>query len=155
VANQDEEAVRVAVLKFYQALDDLLCNKGTGDMAQIWHHEECVSTVHPFGHWAKGWDEVWASWQESAAVFSYYRGHLGHQEGIGTLFDLKITVDGDLAFVIGTYKSLMHFPDRSRPLSVNCTDVLARRNGEWKMIHHHADQANDDYQKAIARLVEG
>lgn len=154
MANEDEEAVRLAVLEFYQALDTLLCNKGTHAMARIWHQDDSVSTVHPFGHWAKGWEEVWASWQESAAVFSYYRGHEGRTEGIGTIHDLHITVAGEMAFVIGVYKSIMHFPDRSRPLAVNCTDVLVKRNGEWKMVHHHADQANEDYQRAIARLVE-
>lgn len=154
MVNEEEEAVRVAVLEFYRALDTLLRNQGTEDMERIWHHEECVSTVHPFGHWAKGWDEVWACWQEAAAVFSYYRGHQGRSEGIGTIYDLKITVVGAMAFVIGVYKSLMHFPDRSRPLSVNCTDVLLKRNGEWRMVHHHADQASEDYQKALARMVE-
>jgi ketosteroid isomerase-like protein len=152
--NEEEEAVRIAVVAFYRALDHLLCNRGTDEMERIWHHEDCVSTVHPFGHWAKGWDEVWACWQESAAVFSYYRGHVGLTEGIGTIHDPKITVVGDMAFVIGVYKSLMHFPDRTRPLSVNCTEVLIKRGGVWKMAHHHADQANDDYQKALARMVE-
>lgn len=153
--SEDEEAVRVAVLEFYRALDALLRNEGTADMDRIWHHEGAASTVHPFGHWAKGWEEVWACWQETAAVFSYYRGHVGREEWIGTLCEPRITVVGDMAFVIGTYRSLMHFPDRTRPLAVNCTDVLIRRDGEWKMVHHHADQASEDYQKAIARLVEG
>lgn len=150
----DETAAREALLKFYQALDDLLLNKGTDAMSEIWHHEPFVSTVHPFGHWAYGWDEVWACWTESGAIFSYYHGHAGRLEGIGTIHDLHVTVVGEMAFGVSVYKSLMHFPDRTRPLSVNCTDVLVKRNGEWKMVHHHADQANEDYQQAIARLVE-
>jgi len=44
VANDDEDAVRNAILEFYQALDDLLCNKGTAAMDQIWHHESGIVT---------------------------------------------------------------------------------------------------------------
>ncbi len=154
IVQDDQQAVRQATLRFYEALDDLLCNGETAAMAEIWAHADNVSTVHPFGHWAIGWDEVWACWKESAAVFSYYRGHANRTDGIGTIHDLKVTVIGDMAYTFGTYKSLMYFPDHPRPLSVNCTDVLARCNGQWKMIHHHADQASEDYQKALARLVE-
>lgn len=152
--NDDEELVRNVTLAFYQALDDLLRNKGTAAMRQLWHHEACTSTVHPFGHWALGWEEVWASWQETAAVFSYYRGHAGRKEGIGTIHDLRVKVLGDMAFTVGVYKALVHFPDRSRTLSVNCTNVLIKLAGVWKLVHHHSDQADEDYQKAIGRLVE-
>lgn len=154
VTNMVEEEVRKAALQFYQALDDLLLNKGVDSMNETWHHEDCTSTVHPFGHWASGWDEVWACWQESAAVFSYYHGHKDRQDGIGTIHDLRVTVVGDMAFTIGVYKSMMYFPDHPRPLSVNCTDVFLKRNGEWKIVHHHADQAPPDYQNALARMLE-
>lgn len=155
MTQDDEETVRQVALQFYQALDELLCNKGTAAMYEVWHHDDGVSTAHPFGNWATGWEEVWANWQEAAAVFAYYRGHEGRAEGIGTIHDLRVTVMGDMAFTIGIYKSVMHFPDRSRPLSVNCTDVLAKRGGVWKMVHHHADQADEDYQRALHRLIEG
>jgi ketosteroid isomerase-like protein len=153
--NDDEASVRVTVLKFYEALEDLLRNRGTDGISDIWHHDDGASTAHPFGHWAIGWDEVWAAWQESAAVFAYYRGHDGRTDNIGNIHDLKVTVVGELAFAIGVYKSVMYFPDRPRPLSVKCTDVLQKRNGAWKMLHHHADEADADYQQALARLVDG
>jgi hypothetical protein len=154
VTYSEEEAVRLVTQQFYQALDDLVRNGGTERMEPLWHHEACTSAVHPFGHWAIGWEEVWASWQETAALFSYYRGHAGRDEGIGAIHDLRVTVAGEMAFTVGVYRSVVHFPDHSRPLSVNCTDVLVKRSGVWKMVHHHADQADPDYLDALHRLVE-
>jgi ketosteroid isomerase-like protein len=152
MAPQDE--VRTATLQFYRALDDLLLGKGTQAMSQAWHHDEYVTTVHPFGHWARGWDEVWATWNEIAAIFSFYRGHADRTDGIGAIHDLRIAVLGDVAYTIGVYKSCLYLPAGETLLSVNCTNVLQKRDGAWKIVHHHPDQAPADYQAAVARLVE-
>lgn len=148
-----EEAVRQAVLSFYDALDKLLLGKGPEGMLDRWWHDAYVSTVHPFGHWAYGWDEVWATWQESAAVFGMYRGHRDRTDGIGGFHDARIEVIGDAALVVGVYKSTLYLPKGPTHLKVNCTEVLRRREGVWKMVHHHSDQAPPDYQAAIAGLV--
>jgi ketosteroid isomerase-like protein len=148
------EEARVATLQFYQALDDLLLNKGVQAMCDVWLHDWCVSTVHPFGHWARGWDEVLASWQEVGALFSYYRGHADRKDGIGGVHDLKIVMLGEAAFATGVYKSTIYMPGGPMLLSVNCTNVLLQRDGVWKMIHHHPDQAPPDYQAALASMVQ-
>jgi ketosteroid isomerase-like protein len=149
-----EEEARNAVLRFYQALDDVLLGKGPDGMREQWHHLGFVTTVHPFGHWARGWTEVWATWQEVSAVFNCYRGHAGRQEGIGTIHDLRgMNVVGDMAYGVGVYKSVLYMPKGPMTLAVNCTDVVHRHDGAWKMVHHHADQAPPDYQAAVASLV--
>jgi ketosteroid isomerase-like protein len=149
-----EEEARNATLRMYDALDHLLLGKGTQPMSEAWHHDEFVTTVHPFGHWARGWEEVWATWEEIAAVFSMYRGHVHRQDGIGAIHDLRVTVLGEVAYGIGVYKSCLYLPEGETHLSVNCTNVLLQRGGVWKMIHHHPDQAPSDYQAALARMVE-
>ena len=148
-----EEEARNALLTFYQALDDLLRGKGPEVMAAVWHHDEFVTTGHPFGHWARGWDEVSATWQVLSAVFNCYRGHADRQDGIGTIHELKVSVLGDVAYGVGTYKSTLYLPQGTIKLAVNCTDIVHRRGGVWKMVHHHADQAPPDYQAAIAGLA--
>lgn len=156
MGNGEAEAKK-ATLRFYQALDDLILGKGTKDMSDAWHHVDYVSTVHPFGHWAQGWQEVWATWEEIAAAFSCYRGHAHRTDGIGTIFGLKVNVLGDVAYTIGVYKSRLYIPDVPggvTGLNVNCTNVVQKREGVWKMVHHHADQATPEFQAALARLVE-
>lgn len=152
--SSDEESIRAAILEFYEALDDLLLNKGTARMGNAWHHCEFASTVHPFGHWAVGWNEVWATYQETAAVFAYYRGHAGRTDGIGTIHKPRIVaIVGNMAYVVGVYRSVLYFPNGPKNLSVNCTNVLLKEDGVWKIIHHHADQAPADYQQSIADLI--
>ena len=113
---------------------------------------EWLSSYH--GHWARGWNEVLATWEEIGAVFAFYHGHDGRSEGIGTIHDLRIAVVGDVAYTIGVYKShLYDMPDGVPGISVNCTNVLVRRDGVWKIVHHHPDQ-DPAFGASLARLVE-
>jgi len=148
------DEAREAILRFYQALDDLLSGKGSEGMSEAWSHDDFVTTVHPFGHWARGWKEVWATWEEIGAVFSFYRGHADRDDNIGDVHDLRVTVLGDVAYSIGIYKSCLYLPEGETRLSVNCTNLAQRRDGVWKIIHHHPDQATADYQAAVGRMVE-
>jgi len=149
-----EEEVKDATLGFYRALEDLLLGRGTGPMSEAWHHDKFVSTVHPFGHWARGWDEVWATWEEIAAVFTFYKGHANRSDGLGGIHNLEVAVLGDVAYASSVYKSVMYLPEGPLPLSVNCTNVLLKRGGAWKIVHHHPDQAPPDWQASLARMVE-
>jgi len=149
-----EDEARAAVLRMYEALDHLLLGRGTEPMREAWHHADFVTTVHPFGHWARGWAEVWATWEEIAAVFSMYRGHADRQDGIGAIHGLHVAVLGDAAYATGIYKSCLYLPEGETRLSVNCTNVLLQRDGAWKIVHHHPDQAPPDYQAALGRMVE-
>src|SRR3954471_8399635 len=113
----EDEAVK-AIHRFYDALDDLLRNRGIKAMSEAWHHTDYVATVHPFGHWARGWTEVWATWEEGAAVFATYHGHDERTDPIGGIHGLKVVVLGDAAYGTGTYKSRLYMSDAELPLSV-------------------------------------
>ena len=54
---------------------------------------------------------------------------------------LRVFVLGEVAYAIGVCKSCLYLPDGGLRLSVNCTNVLHRRDGVWKLLHHHPDQA--------------
>jgi hypothetical protein len=148
-----EEAGK-AILRFYDALEDLLRGRGTGLMNEVWHHGDYVSTAHPFGHWARGWTEVWATWEEGAAVFTTYKGHASRTDVIGTIQELKVTVHGDAAHSIGVYKSRLYMSEGPIDLKVNCTNIAHRIDGAWKLVHHHADQAPPEWNARIGKMVE-
>lgn len=150
----DEEAATKSLYAFYDALDGLLQGGGTQRMSDIWHHGEYVTTVHPFGGWARGWAEVWATWEEGAAVFAVYKGHVGRNEPIGGIHELSVAVRGDVAYGTSIYKSTLYMSDAVLKLKVNCTDIAHRIDGVWKIVHHHADQAPPDWQAAIGRMVQ-
>jgi ketosteroid isomerase-like protein len=148
-----EDATKV-LYAFYDALDDLLQAKGLEKMENIWHHADYVATVHPFGGWARGWDEVWATWQEGAAVFALYRGHAGRNEPIGGIHDVKVSVQGDVGICTSIYRSKLYMSDGVLDLKVNCTDLVERASSVWKVIHHHTDQAPPDWQAEIGKMVQ-
>ncbi len=149
-----EGEVREAVSRFYDALEALLRGEGTARMAEEWHHDDFVTTVHPFGNWARGWKEVSATWEEIAQVFVGYRGHQDRSDGIGGITGLKICAMGDVAYAIGVYKSRLYDPAGDPvDLAVNCTDIVLRRDGRWKMVHHHPDQAPPEYMAFVGSLV--
>ena len=149
----EEEVTRV-IYEFYDALEDLLRSRGTGAMVEIWHHTDYATTAHPFGTWARGWTEVNANWEEGAAVFDVYRGHALRTDTIGGIHELKVVVLGDAAYGTGIYRSRLHMSDRVLDLSLNCTNIVHRVGGVWKIVHHHADQAPPEWQAAIGRMVE-
>lgn len=149
-----EEQAAGAIYQFYDALEDLLRSRGTAAMNEIWHHGDYVTSVHPFGHWARGWTEVWATWEEGAAVFATYQGHASRTEVIGGINELKVAVLGDAAYSHGVYKSRLYMSAGPLDLRANCTNIVHRIDGAWKLVHHHVDQAPPDWQAAIGKMVQ-
>ncbi|MET0793165.1 MAG: nuclear transport factor 2 family protein [Polyangiaceae bacterium] len=152
MASEEEEARR-AFHALYEALDALLRGKGTQLMRAVWHHADYVSSSHPFGAWARGWDEVSATWEEGAAVWAIYQGHAQRSERIGEIHELRVTLLGDTAFGASVYKSKFYLSDGELNLKVNCTDVVHRIDGVWKVVHHHADQGPPVWQARVEQMV--
>jgi hypothetical protein len=97
---------------------------------------------------------VSVNWEESAAVFGTYKGHATRSDRVGGIHELKVVVLGDAAHGTGIYKSKLYLSDRELTLAINCTNIVHRIDGIWKIVHHHADQAPPEWQAAIGRMVE-
>jgi ketosteroid isomerase-like protein len=148
-----EDEVAQAIDRFYLGLEECLRGKPES-MADAWHHTDYATTVHPFGHWARGWPEVWATWQEIAAVFGIYKGHENRTDRICGITGLKVGVLGDAGYGASVFESKLLLPDGPLILRVNCTNVVHRINGAWKVVHHHPDQAPPDWTAAVGRMVQ-
>jgi ketosteroid isomerase-like protein len=125
----EEEEAKAAIVRFYDALEDLLRGKGSGPMSDAWHHTPRVTSGHPMGDWARGWDEVWATWGEFAA--------LGKESNAGgRIRDLKVVVYGDVAYATGVFTAAPALGG----MQMNVTNIVHRDSGVWKVVHHHADR---------------
>jgi hypothetical protein len=150
MADSKAEA-KAALEKFYLAFDCVL--KGQPDvMSEVWLHDDCVTSVHPFGTWARGWGEVWASWQELSTIFSCYRGHAASAERIGAVRDPFVAVSGDSAHSIAVLRLLLQLPHRELALSLHCSSMLQRSGGAWQLVHHQFDQAPAHFLESVRRL---
>lgn len=138
----DEEQVTAASEAFYRALHEV-CQGNASLMSEAWHHDEHVSTVHPMGTWVYGWEQVWATWQELAHVIS---------AGTITVVEPRIQLHGDVAVVSCAEDVAITLGGAAVKWRSNVTNVFARRDGRWKMTHHHADKA-PSAEKAIDEIT--
>ncbi len=127
---KDEQDVRAATLRFYDAIEQLTVGRGLDAMRDAWHHTAGVTSGHPSGDWAEGWDEVLATWE----VFSSFGAE---DRGGGRVENLKVRVCGDMGYVASTF----HAPEALGGEVLSCTNVLQRVDGKWKVVHHHADKS--------------
>ena len=128
-SHTESDAVRDASDQFYSALDEMA--KGdASSMADVWSHEDDVTTMHPIGGREESWDAVKGSWEGVASM---------SEGGEVTRTDQLIRVTGDLAYELCTESASMTIAGDQLSLEGRATNVYRKENGEWKVVHHHAD----------------
>jgi ketosteroid isomerase-like protein len=138
----DEREARAAVVRFYEALEALLTGRGCALMKEAWHHTPNVTAGHPMGDWSRGWDEVLATWETVSAI--------GAPAYAGTsIQDLEVHLYGELAYTTCVFISAPPFGSAR----VNCTNVVHKDGGVWKLVHHHADKS-EKIGKSLETIAE-
>ncbi len=141
--SKDEKEVLEAAGRLYDAIEQMASGKGLDAMRDAWHHDERVTSGHPSGEWAQGWDEVFATWE----VFSSFgRPDLGGSK----VRDLKAHVYGDVAYTTCIFTASPGFGGDT----LSCTNVLHRVDGVWKVVHHHVDKS-PAMGAALERIAKG
>ena len=128
-SHTEADAVRAASDQLYDALEALL-NGDAGSMAEIWSHEDDVTTMTELGGREEGWDAISESMEEAAAVCS---------DGTATRKDQVIRVTGDLAYELCTESLSATFAGEPITWEHRATNIYRKENGEWKVVHQHAD----------------
>jgi ketosteroid isomerase-like protein len=123
------DAVRDASDQLYDALEELL-NGDASAMAEVWSHEDDVTTMTELGGRDEGWDAISGSMAEAAAVCS---------DGTATRTDQVIRVTGDLAYELCTESLSATFMGEPITWEHRATNIYRKENGEWKVVHQHAD----------------
>ncbi|MFC6952596.1 YybH family protein [Halorubellus litoreus] len=124
-----EDDVRAASDRFYGALE-AMANGDASSMADIWSHADDVTTMHPIGGREEGWAAVNESWTGVASAST---------DGTITRGDQRICVVGDGAYELCTESASMTFAGEPVSLETRATNVYRKEDGEWKIVHHHAD----------------
>ena len=54
---------------------------------------------------------------------------------------LQVTVSGDLAYTVQLERRRLSVPGQNEPVDsvLRATDVFRKQNGDWKLVHRHAD----------------
>jgi ketosteroid isomerase-like protein len=123
-----ERQVVEATKRFYAAIEKMVSGEGLEEMERAWHHSEKATIRHPIDNWSVGWDQIWATWQFTATF--------GRADRAGsTVLEIKPYVFGDVAYATVVFVASPAWGGEK----MMCTNVLLKKDGEWKIIHHHAD----------------
>jgi ketosteroid isomerase-like protein len=93
-----------------------------------------VTVMGAWGDYEKGWQQADPRYNWAAARF--------RDSGAKVAVEyISSGVSGDLAYSIAIERSTVRLVgiDETKPLALRVTHLFRKENGEWKMIHRHAD----------------
>ena len=121
------------VLKQYHlALDEIMKGSAEG-YKRVYSHTDDVTLANPFGPPARGWDEVAATMDRAAS--NLREGGMVAFEEVAkyTTTELAYTVE------IERCQAKVEGRDDVTPIAVRVTTIFRSEEGEWKVVHRHAD----------------
>lgn len=121
----DEQEVLAVNQAFYEALQNLDLEK----MGDVWWHENWVKCVHPGRDLIEGWEEVWESWTNIFRSTEYLRVAISRP---------LVRVVGDAAWVSCIENVTSTLGSDFATAMIEATNIFVRREGQWRMVHHHA-----------------
>ncbi len=100
---------------------------------KLWSHKEDVSLANPYGPPVRGWDEV-AKTTEHAASLRRDGEFLGYEV-------VSKYATSELAYVVQIERAKAKIGEQEviTPYAVRSTMIFRPEEGEWKVVHRHAD----------------
>jgi len=144
MAREVDEFLAATTSRFEEA-EIGLHNGDAGPRIAMWSHNEPV-TVFGAAASVYGWTEVGPLFERLAASFSNCRSYENEVVAAGA--------SGDLAYIVAfehTTASLNAAPPE--PYLLRVTTVFRREDGEWKVVHRHADPASATATALARRLA--
>lgn len=120
----DEEEVLTANQVFYRALQSL----DLAQMEAVWWHEDWVRCLHPGWDLIQGWEEVQESWANIFRSTAQMRVAVSRP---------LVHVVGDTAWVSCVENVTSTFEGGFETALIETTNIFVRRDGQWRMAHHH------------------
>ncbi|QHT68771.1 DUF4440 domain-containing protein [Rhodocytophaga rosea] len=133
-AKEDEASFKEFLTgRFEKGLNNFINGDATLWKEQVSRSED-VAIMGGFGAYEKGWQQVGARYEWASARFkpSGAKAEIEY---------LSIAVSGDLAYTASVERSKVHYADTGKvePMTLRATHVFKKENGEWKLLHRHAD----------------
>ena len=120
-----------------------------GDISAIkalYAHAEDATSFYGWGGYEKGWPAVSKRWDWAGQQF---KGGSVSYENVTTVVSPELAYTTD----IETFEARMEGMDRPARWSNRVTHVFRLEDGEWRLVHRHANRLEERYVPA-ARLQE-
>jgi ketosteroid isomerase-like protein len=105
---------------------------------QLWSSRGDVTLANPLGPPAKGFEQV-------CQVIDAASAQIGQGEGY-TFDSITVIETADLAYEVGVERSRIKLGGSAAkvPVSLRVTTIFRREDGEWKIVHRHADPITEE-----------
>ena len=100
---------------------------------KLFSHREDVTLANPLGPPAHGWEQVAATMEHAASQF---------RDGkIGVYETIEKHVTPELAYIVRVERAEAKVggSEDSAPIALRVTMIFRSEEGEWKIVHRHAD----------------
>ena len=131
-----EEKVLAANQRFYQALEEM----DLDEMEAVWLHEDWVACVHPGWELLEGWEEIRAAWQRIFANTKRMKV---------AVTNVTVRVEGHSAWVNCIEQVTSSYETGFSTAWVQATNIYVERNGDWRLVHHHASAIPRDDEETV------
>lgn len=139
-----EKSILAANDKLYEALNSMFEGKFE-PLDKIWSHSDQVTYMGPFGGKLVGWQAVGADFKEVTEM--KLGGHISAE-------DISIMSGTDMAYVACTEVGVNLDPSgNSVEVRHRATNVFQLEDGEWRLVHHHTDIA-EQLETAYDKVIE-
>lgn len=116
-----------------------VANGDTSAIRALYSHSAEATSFYGWGGYEKGWEAVSRRWDWAGEQF---------QGGTVSYQNVTTVVAAELAFTtdIETFKVRMAGMDAPTQWSNRVTHVFRVEQGEWRLLHRHANRLEDQYQ---------
>ena len=141
-ATPNEKDIRAATVLFYAAFNSAL-HGNLAPMSAVWSHRPDVTSLSAAGGHAKGWNEVYAGFQNMARL---YPGGSIEQR------DMTVVAGKDIGYSVCTETGQLRSSEGPMvTFNQRATNIFRLEGGTWKLIHHHADSNLNASESSAAR----
>lgn len=137
-----------AIAQLHAAMAQV-ANGDISGITALYSKGDDATSFYGWGGYEKGWDAVARRWDWAGQQF---------QGGTVTYENITTVVTPELAYItdIETFKVQMDGMDAQTEWSNRVTHIFRLDDGEWRLLHRHANRLEDQYQPSTRlRPAEG
>jgi len=143
---EDVDTFLTSTMPRLKEADVALHNGNASPRGTTWSHKDPV-TLFGAAFTSRGWDEIGPTFDRLASRFSNC-----------TSFDYEVVaagISGELAYIAGVEHTTARIGDTDpQSYSLRVTQIFRREDGEWKVVHRHADPYEPTAEKVAAKLTQ-
>jgi ketosteroid isomerase-like protein len=126
-----------AIVRLHAAMAKV-ANGDISDIKALYSQTDDATSFYGWGGYERGWDAVSRRWDWAGQQF---KGGTVHYQNVTTVVTLELAYTTD----IETFNVRVDGMDQARQWSNRVTHIFRRQEGEWRLVHRHANRFEDRY----------